>query len=125
MYLILTVHRQSRLVFSRMSKGSSVMMKTMRGAVQMKTTRGAVPAARRLASLVLVSCTLARHSCNAFVSFVSPAASSPRTADNTAHAANGVGGCWTTAAAASGLRAGAGDVVGEEAVLAKFKRLQV
>lgn len=91
----------------------------------MKTIRGAVKTAGRLASLLLVSCTLARHSCTAFIS---PAAVSwPRTADSTAHAAIGASGCWTTAVAAAtaGLRAGAGDVLGEEAVLAKFKRLQV
>lgn len=90
----------------------------------MKTVRHAVTTAGRLTSLLLVSCTLAGHSCNAFVS---PAAVSwsRTTADSTTHASIGARGGWRTAAATTGLHAGAGDVVADEAVLAKFKRLQV
>ncbi|CAM9315719.1 unnamed protein product [Scytosiphon promiscuus] len=73
----------------------------------MKTSRAPTPAPRSLIVLVVVVCALASRSCTAFLS---PAGS--YSADNRCHAAT------------SGLRAGAVDVLGEDMVLAKFKRLQ-
>lgn len=67
-----------------------------------------MPAARSMIALVVVVCALASRSCTAFIS---PTGS--YSADNRCHAAT------------SGLRAGAVDVLGEDLVLAKFKRLQV
>lgn len=77
--------------------------------LDMEASRVSLPAARSRIARVVVLCALASRSCKAFLS---PAAGS-YSPENRYHAAT------------SGLRAGAVDVLGEDLVLAKFKRLQV
>lgn len=89
--------------------------------VKMKAFRGAPPAVRQLASLVLVSCTLANRFCSAFV---------PGVFGRTASAAIGAGSSRQTASTTTtcGLRgtsSGEDTAVSKDVVLARFKKLQV
>lgn len=81
----------------------------------MRASRGSAPAARRLVSLVLFSCALVNG-------FVWPGASSCATG-NVNRTGKGCGRTSTTTPSA--LRSVSADVVTEDMVLAKFKRLQV
>ncbi len=89
----------------------------------MRASRGAVPAAKRVVSLVLLSCALVNG-------FVWPGASSCATgkgSGNYTGKGNGNGNaCGKTATTTtSALGSVSADVVSEDMVLAKFKRLQV
>lgn len=81
----------------------------------MKASQGSRPAAKRLVALALVSCTLANRFCTAWVAGVAGRAS----------IAIGAGSRWRRATTCELARGGGEDTVSEDAVLTRFKKLQV